>query len=362
MDLIEAQLRLGRAHGLTATSLQLLTGSLGAQRPRDLLALCEHSPLVRTALLRVESARVEADRRWLERENIRLLDIISPGYPSRLLPIRYPPRVLYCRGRIEALSSPQLAMAGSRSASPPGKLTAREFSGQLCAAGLTITSGLALGIDAASHEGALAAGGLTVAILGNGLDEIYPAEHRGLAARVAANGAVVSEFPPATAPRRSHFPHRNRIISGLSLGTLVVEAARGSGSLGTAKNAREQGRPVFAIPGSIRNPLAEGCHELIRAGAKLIERPAQILEELQFTIPKQLLIAFQDRPPGHGEERPALDNKYEILLDAVGFEAASLDELVDRTGLSSQSVASMLLILELEGAVGRQADGQFVRL
>jgi DNA processing protein len=362
MDLIEAQLRLGRASGLSARLLQTLLGACGGQRPHDLLALCERSSLARAALLQVDPARVDSDRRWLERERITLLDITSPGYPPQLLSIRYPPRLLYCRGRSDALSFAQLGIVGSRRPTPPAELTARQFAGQLSLAGLTITSGLALGIDAASHEGALAAGGLSVAVLGSGLDDIYPAKHCALAARVACSGALVSELPPATAPRHSHFPRRNRIISGLSRGVLVVEAAIDSGSLITARSAFDQRRPVFAIPGSIRNPLARGCHQLIRQGAKLIEHPRQILEELQITNPKQMLMAFQEGAPGRAAGPGALDKEYEILLDAVGFEAASLDMLVDRTGLPSQSVASMLLILELEGVVGRQADGQYVRL
>ncbi|HWW19770.1 MAG TPA: DNA-processing protein DprA [Steroidobacteraceae bacterium] len=362
MDLIEAQLRLGRARGLTARSVQALLGSFGEQRPHDLLALCERSSLARAALLRVDRARIDADRRWLQRQAITLLDIASPDYPPQLLLIGDPPRLLYCSGRIDALRRTQLAMVGSRRPTMPGALTAREFAGELSLAGLTITSGLALGIDAASHEGALTAGGLTIAVLGSGLDDIYPAEHRALAARIASSGAVISEFPPGTAPRHCHFPRRNRIISGLSRALLVIEAALGSGSLTSARSALTQGRQVFAVPGSIRNPLAHGCHELIRGGAKLIERPAQILEELHFIAPKQMLMTFQQGARERVPSRAKLDKEYEILLDAVGFEAASLDMLVDRTGLPSQSVASMLLILELEGAVGRQADGQYVCL
>lgn len=364
MDLIEAQLRLGRAHekAVTPSSLLAVLESLQEPPPRDLLALCERSTQVRTALLRADAAQIEADRHWLERECIGLLDMISPGYPPQLLSIPSPPRVLYCRGRVDTLYTPQLAMAGSRTPSPTGKLTAHEFALELSRAGLTIISGLALGIDAASHEGALAAGAQTIAVFGTGLDDVYPIENRSLAARVASCGVLVSEFPPASPPRSSHFASRNRIISGLSCALLVVEAATESGSLVTARHARDQGRPVFAIPGSIRNPLARGCHELIRTGAKLIECPAQVLQELQFSAPKQMLMTFGVETRNAPPKRTALDKESEILLDAVGFEAASLDVLVDRTGLPSQSVASMLLILELEGAVGRQADGQYVRL
>jgi DNA processing protein len=228
-------------------------------------------------------------------------------------------------------------------------------------AGLAITSGLATGIDAAGHEGALSAAGRTIAVLGSALDQIYPRECRALAERIAAQGALVSEFPPGTPPRRANFPRRNRIISGLSLGTLVVEATQHSGSLITAAMTARAGRPVFAIPGSIHNPMARGCHALIRGGARLVESVGDILRELNLDYDKQILIS--DTEPGLGESKsvPALDKASEILLDAIGFEASSIDALVQRTGLPSQSVASVLLILELEGAVQPQAGGLYVR-
>jgi DNA processing protein len=362
MDLIEAQLRLGRARDLNATSLN---ASLAAHPPgnrADLLALCEQSATLRAALLEVDAARVRADRRWMEQENIALLDIGNPGYPVQLRSIARPPPLLYVRGCVESLSCAQLAIVGSRRPTATGRLIASEFAAQLSQAGLIITSGLALGIDAASHEGALSAGGRTIAVLGCGLDDIYPAEHRALAAQIALRGAVLSEFPPATAAQSSNFPRRNRIISGLCRALLVVEAALGSGSLISARSARKQERMVFAIPGSIRNPMARGCHELIRDGAKLVECPAQILAELQFSIPKQMLMTFGQADPKRAAAGRTLDKAYELLLDAIGFEPSGLDVLVDRTGLPSQSVASMLLILELEGAVGRQVDGLYVRL
>jgi DNA processing protein len=355
MDAIDVQLRLGRARGLTAYSLRALIAAMCDRQPSlSLQALFEHSGTVRAALLEVDAARIEADRRWVERECISVLDLTSAHYPQQLLGLEDAPLLLYVQGNPQSLSTPQLAMVGSRSPTLPGRTTADEFAAQLTQAGLTITSGLALGIDAASHEGALRAGGRTVAALGSGLDQIYPTEHRALAMRIAASGALVSEFPPQTPPRKSNFPRRNRIISGLSRGVLVVEAASSSGSLLTARLAREQGRKLFAIPGSIRNLHVRGCHQLIRDGARLIEHPAQILQELQFSTPKQMLMELAPRPP--------LDKEYEILLDALGFEAARLDALVERCGLSSQTVASMLLILELEGAVGIQAGGLFVRL
>jgi DNA processing protein len=249
-------------------------------------------------------------------------------------------------------------MVGSRNPTQPGQRTARAFAGFLSAAGLTITSGLALGIDAASHEGALAADGLTIAVLGTGIDNIYPRQHRALAARIAARGALVSEYPPGCPPLKANFPRRNRIISALCLGTLVVEAARHSGSLITARLAAEQGREVFAVPGSIHNPLARGCHALIRNGAKLVESADDILSELKFSARKQCLIGGMR---GRGAAS-SLDKDHKILLDALGFEPASLDTLVERTGLPSQSVASMLLFLELEDVVGLHSGGRYLRL
>ncbi|HWW21159.1 MAG TPA: DNA-processing protein DprA, partial [Steroidobacteraceae bacterium] len=261
MDAIDLQLALGRARGLTASKLRRYGATLGeCAGQRGLPALFEQSPPVRTALMAVDATLIAADRRWIQRESISLIDLTSPGYPSLLAQLRDAPALLYVKGDVAALSTPQLAIAGTRKASAPAQLTARNFAARLAREGLTVTSGLALGIDAASHEGALHVGGRTIAVLGTGLDQIYPATHRVLAQRIAAQGALVSELPPGVPPLASNFPRRNRIISGLSLGVLIVEAARDSGSLITAALARDQGRGVFAIPGSINNPLARGCH------------------------------------------------------------------------------------------------------
>jgi DNA processing protein len=298
----------------------------------------------------------------MQREHIVLVDAASALYPPRLVESHAAPALLYVQGDAALLGSAQLAMVGSRSPTQGGRRTAREFAGYLAQAGLTITSGLALGIDAASHEGALAAQGRTIAVLGSGLDQVYPPQHRALAARIAAQGALISEFPPGTPPLRQNFPLRNRIIAALAVGTLVVEAARGSGSLITAQRAIELGREVFAIPGPIHNPLARGCHALIRQGAKLVENAQDVLSELNFSLPQQLVMSLSgnrgDAPPGV----LVLDKEYKILLDALGFEPTGVDSLVERTGLPSQSVASMLLILELEGAVELQSGGRYLRL
>jgi DNA processing protein len=293
---------------------------------------------------------------------VQLIDALSADYPPLLATIPDAPALIYVQGDIGVLRAPQLAMVGSRSPTDEGRRTAHEFAAYLVKAGLTVTSGLALGIDAASHEGALQGQGKSVAVLGSGLDRLYPESHTQLAQRIRACGALVSEFPPGTPPLRSNFPRRNRILSALSLGTLVVEAAGHSGSLQTARLAAEQGREVFAIPGSIHNPLARGCHELIRCGAKLVECGADILHELNFSVPQQLVMQLPA-----GADSPAccagpLDKDYKILLDAIGFGLASIDSLVDRTGLPSHSVASMLLILELEGAVRMQDGGCYMRI
>jgi DNA processing protein len=260
------------------------------------------------------------------------------------------------------MRQPQLAIVGSRNPSAAGRSTAREFAAFFARVGLTVTSGLALGIDAAAHEGALLGGGSTVAVCGAGLDVIYPRQNAVLAAQIRARGALVSEFPPRTPALRQHFPRRNRIISGLSLGTLVVEAARGSGSLITARLAAEQGREVFAIPGSIHNPLSRGCHHLIREGAKLVEEGADVLSELKIMLETEVASPPHEASASTDTVTPALDKQYKMLLDALGFEPASIDSLIERTGLAGESIASMLLILELEGRVAPEYGGRYCRL
>ena len=388
MDALEMQLALGRATGLTARQLQhalamLATAPCAPSAPSAPSAQCApaDSPLPALfrqcrsslealglgagaigALLAPDRARIEADRRRVSRECICLVDAAGAQYPPQLAQIAGAPAVLYVKGDAGCLSAPQLAMVGSRSPTQPGQRTARAFASRLSAAGLTITSGLAVGIDAASHAGALDAGGATIAVLGGGIDTIFPREHRALAERIGAQGALVSQYPPGTPPIRANFPRRNRIISGLALGTLVVEAGQRSGSLITARLALEQRRRVFAIPGSIQNPLARGCHALIRSGAVLVESADQILHELKFRSMKQCL-----KEPASESGMPVvdafrLDKDYKILLDALGFEPASLDALVQRTGFPSQSVASMLLFLELEDVVGLHSGGRYLRL
>jgi DNA processing protein len=369
MDLINLQLTLGRLYGQSTKELRRLYDEAFADvspgspvPPPTLPLLFEHSADVRARFDQVDPRLIQEDRHWIESEGIHLLDLWSPGYPPLLAAIHRAPVLLYVQGRIDSVTSPQLAMVGSRKPSISGQKVAQRFASHLSLAGLTITSGLAEGIDAFSHEAALQAGGLSVAVLGTGIDEPYPRIHHRLARRIAAQGALVSELPPRSPPLARNFPLRNRIISGLSQGVLVVEAALGSGSLHTARAAVKQDRPLFAIPGSIHNPLARGCHALIRGGARLTEDPIEILQRLEIGKPKQLVMALEKHAPHTSRDALALDKPYKILLDAVGFEATSVDELVERTGLSCQSVSSMLLRLELAGAVGGSADGQYMRL
>ncbi len=355
-------LTLARAPGIEARMLDSAGGAAALLResPSRLAALGLHEGTIR-ALRHPDTDALERDQRWLAGTGRSLLTWGSPEYPALLATIPDPPPVLFVQGDPGVLSLPQLAIVGSRNPTAIGRETATQFAGHLARAGLVITSGLALGIDAASHRGAVEAGGRSVAVLGSGLDVIYPRENESLAAAVAASGALVAEFPPGTPPLKAHFPQRNRIISGLSIGTLVVEAAMRSGSLITARLAGEQGREVFAIPGSIHNTLARGCHRLIRQGAKLVESADDIFLELG-----ALLAGLKQDVDSEATDKKEvfsseLDKDYEILLDALGFEPASIDTLVARSGLTADAVASMLLILELEGRVEQQPGGLFCR-
>lgn len=366
MDDLAARILIARTPGLTADSLAALLAQAGGdltEAPRGARSGgVELPPGTRSFLIAPDERSLARDRAWLEDSGATIVLATDPAYPPLLRQAAAAPAALYVLGSLSILSSPQLAMVGSRSPTPAGAATAREFAAWFSRAGLTVTSGLALGIDAASHEGALRGAGASIAVFGTGLDRVYPAAHRELAARIRACGALVSEFPPGTAPRRENFPLRNRIIAGLTLGTLVVEAARQSGSLITARLAGEAGREVFAIPGSIHSPLSRGCHQLIRQGAKLVEEAADVLTELNFLFSKEPLTKAQPER-AHGSETAAvLDKEYEMLLDALGFEPATIDSLVARTELPNESIASMLLILELEGRVASLPGGRFGRI
>lgn len=303
--------------------------------------------------------KIEAALRWVDEPGRYLLTLADPGYPRQLLTIADPPLLLYVAGDPAQLSKPGLAVVGARNATPGGAENARAFSRHLAAQGWSVVSGLALGIDGAAHEGALAAGAQgagTTAVMGTGIDRIYPAAHRDLAHRIAVQGALVSELPLGTPVRPFNFPRRNRLVAGLSRGVLVVEAARQSGSLITARLAAESGREVFAIPGSIHSPLSRGCHALIRQGAKLVETAQDITDELGLPDPGA-------RPaPAAAPPAAATDAPGHPLLHALGHDPLHLDALQARTGLDTATLQAQLLELELAGHIARLDDGRFQQL
>lgn len=313
-------------------------------------------------LSRPDWRAVDADIEWLSRRDRHLISIEDPRYPARLRQIADPPIALFLSGNPDLLQTPQIAVVGSRNPSRGGTESAFAFSRDLAACGFTVTSGLALGIDAEAHRGALAADGATIAVAGTGLERVYPSSHAGLAGEiVGAGGLLVSEYPIGFPVRPENFPRRNRIISGLSLGVLVVEAARASGSLITARHALEQGREVFAMPGSIHNPVARGCHALIREGAKLVESVDDILDEFSEMAANSAIARIPAEPVRGAGDDDEPDDRSQCLLTAMGFDPVTVDILVARTGLTAKTVSSMLLTLELEGQVTSQAGGAYVR-
>jgi len=313
-------------------------------------------------LERPDEARLAQDLAWLAEPGHRLLRCTDADFPPQLEHIPQPPAVLFVAGDASLLLHPQVAIVGARAASAGGMAHARAFARTLAGAGFAITSGMADGIDGAAHAAALDAGAKTLAVIGTGPDRVYPRKHHALARRLAEHGALVSEFPPGTAARADHFPRRNRIISGLALGVLVVEAGLRSGSLITARLAAEQGREVFALPGSIHNPLASGCHRLIRDGARLVEHAAEIVELLA-PAARSLGLELAARLSGEGSGEiataAAADPDYRQLLSALGHEPATMEELVQRTELSAAALSSMLLMLELDGRIERRPGNAY---
>jgi len=303
---------------------------------------------------------IEQDLLWLEQPDNHLLLFTDSDYPKQLKEIPDPPPVLFARGDIDLIHFPQIAIVGSRNPSAPGKQIASDFASSLATAGFTITSGLALGIDAASHRGALAASGKTIAVTGTGLDRVYPAAHKALATEIVNNGVLISEFPPGTPAKANHFPRRNRIISGLCLGLLVVEAAKQSGSLITARMALEQNREVLAIPGSIYNPLARGCNALIREGAKLVETTQDILDELEHLFTHSRAPSAQ--VTADSNDSTTLSTEQQTLLNYINFSPTSIDYLVNETGDCIENISSHLLILELQGYISDTTGGLYTRI
>ncbi|MDQ6647114.1 MAG: DNA-processing protein DprA [Pseudomonadota bacterium] len=323
-------------------------------------------------LSRPDEPRLESDMAWLAVAGHRLLRCTEEDFPPQLEHIPQPPVALFVVGDASLLLHPQVAIIGARHASAAGLAHARAFARALTQAGFAITSGMADGIDGAAHAAALDDAAPTLAVMGTGPDRVYPRKHHALARRIAERGVLISEFPPGTAARADHFPRRNRIISGLSLGTLVIEAGLRSGSLITARLAAEQGREVFALPGSIHNPLARGCHRLIRDGARLVETAGEIIETLTPAarmLGVELASRLQSLPVeerlGDALERDSPSSQssaHRLLLAELGHDPATLDELAERTGRSAAALSSMLLILELEAQVESLPGNRYQRL
>jgi DNA processing protein len=331
-----------RQFGLPHAALAKKRSELGALTTPAVLAALDSEAVAHA---------VERALAWAAQPGNCVITLADETYPRALLEIPDPPPLIYARGRTELLSRPALAVVGSRNATQQGEANAEAFGKALSNAGLTIVSGLALGIDAAAHRGGLAGSGSTIAVLGTGIDVVYPSRNSALAAQIAERGLLVSEFALGTVPAAHNFPRRNRLISGLARGCLVVEAAPASGSLITARAAVEQGRDVFAIPGSIHSPLAKGCHALIKSGAKLVESAEDVLAELGGFRPSGYASTTRDEP-----------QETSGLLAHMGHDPVDVDSLCSRAGMSAEQVASELLRLELDGRVAALPGGLYQRL
>lgn len=363
-DELAAWLRLTSTPGVGPAACRALLSAFGLpdavlSATREQLSRVVPPPVAAAIRARPDASLADLIARtqaWSSEAGNHVLTLADPRYPRALLEIADPPPLLYAKGRLDRLDGSMLAIVGSRNATAQGLIDARRFAEALAAAGLTIASGLAAGIDAAAHEGALDAGeygGSTVAVIGTGADIVYPSAHRALAHRIIEHGLIVGEFPLGVAAAAHHFPRRNRIIAGLSRGVLVVEAAARSGSLITARLASECGRDVFAIPGSIHSPLSKGCHQLIRQGAKLVDSVTDILEEWG-AMPAT-------RAPA-GPSRQHADPAAAGLLAQLGFDPVAADDLARRAGLSAAQLATQLLDLELAGQIARLPGGRVQRL
>ena len=355
------------APDITAWLRLSLTSGLGGEGFRKLLLAFGGPEQVlgasRSALAAVVSSKIadaildgqlhgdpSAAEAWLGEANNRVLTLADAEYPQALLQTPDPPPLLYVKGRLDLLNRPAIALVGSRNATAQGKLTAESFATALSNAGLTVVSGLALGIDAAAHRGGLAGVSSTIAIVGTGLDKVYPARNRDLAHAIAEKGAIVSEFPLGTPPLAANFPRRNRLISGMTRGCLVVEAALSSGSLITARIANELGKDVFAIPGSIHSTLSKGCHVLIKQGAKLVDDAADILGELRLPVPASGPVSAEFSAFTHA------------LLAHMAYDPCDIDTLAGRAGLPVHEISATLLQLELQGVVAGLPGGLWQRI
>jgi DNA processing protein len=350
---LRAWLRLVRLNISDASRARLLArhGAPGPALEAARLELSRSADFASAPDRESEHAAIAADLAWLAQPGRHLVTRGDPRYPPQLAEIADPPVALFVSGDPVLLSQPQIAIVGSRNPTAAGIELAREFAEALSHAGLSVTSGLAIGIDGAAHEGALAAGRPTIAVTACGPERTYPQRHRALADRIAAHGAVVTAFPTGSAPKRAHFPQRNRLISGLSLGTLVVEAVPKSGSLITAYHALEQNREVFAVPGSVRSPLSRGCHALIKQGAKLVENVDDILSELP---------GF-DALPGPAPARVPAGTPHPLFAH-LGFDPVTRDDLVRRSGRTASEIAAWLTELEIAGRIRAAPGGRYQRL
>lgn len=354
---LAAWLRLTLAPGIGGETQRKLLSAFGLP---DRIVAASAATLARAIPLRQAEQLLSHDSQigidaalaWAAEPGNSILTLADAAYPQCLLDTPDPPTVLYVKGRIELLNAAALAIVGSRNATPQGESNAEAFAAALSDAGLAIVSGLALGIDAAAHRGGLRGKGSTIAVIGTGIDRVYPARNQPLARDIAEHGAIVSEFPLGTPALRENFPRRNRIISGLARGCLVVEAAERSGSLITARLAGEQGRDVFAIPGSIHSPLSKGCHKLIKQGAKLVDDARDILDELGVTAAVGKTAAAAAAP----------DEGTAKLLDCIGFDPCDVDALALRSGLTAEKLYAILLQLELAGRIASLPGGRYQRI
>ncbi len=342
--------------------------AVAAANTRDLI---HHglSAATAAAISAPDESCIETGLQWLDEPGHHLLCWDDDAYPVLLRRINGPPAALYIDGDPGCLWQPQIAVIGSRNPTAGGLDHARDFAATLARQGMTITSGLASGIDAAAHTAAMDTGGLSIAVNGTGLLSVYPKSSQAVAERIRSQGAMVSELPLDAVPKRQHFPSRNRIISGLSLAVLVIEAGLNSGTLITARKAAEQGREVFALPGSLHNPMAKGCHRLIREGARLIETTADIMQELgpiaaelQMEIHQRLAQPVSDDPKPTTTLASLLDDvDYNSLWAVIGYDPKPVDIIISQSKLSARDVSSMLLIMELKGLVKKQSNGRFMR-
>ena len=323
-----------------------------------------------SAITHPDEAKIESDLQWLADPDHHLLCWNDDDYPVLLRRISNPPATLFVDGDPGCLWQPQIAVIGSRNPTAGGLDHARDFAATLARQGMTITSGLASGIDTAAHVAALDVGALTIAVNGTGLDRVYPNSSRNVALRICTQGAMISELPLGSPPKREHFPSRNRIISGLSLAVLVIEAWLNSGTLITARKAAEQGRDVFALPGSLNNPMAKGCHRLIREGARLVETTSDIMQELgplaaelQMEI-RQRLELVDDSPekPVKTQHTILNDTDYRKVWDVLSFDPKPVDVIIEQSGMSAREISSMLLMMELKGMVKNHGNGRYVRV